>query len=93
MSDDQDHDDQDQAEQFDGDTLGEDPASDEFPDLHQDGEIGPMSVEDPNVLQGDADVQDDERTRAWRERPDIAGEDDDGEIGAEDAAVHIEPDT
>jgi hypothetical protein len=66
-------DEQDVAEQFDGDALGEDAAADEFPDLDQGGDIGPMSAEDPNVLQADADAPDDERTRAWRERPESDG--------------------
>ena len=66
-------DEQDVAEQFDGDALGEDAAAGEFPDLEQGGDIGPMSAEDPNVLQADADAPDDERTRAWRERPEADG--------------------
>lgn len=77
-------DEQDRAEQLDGDVLGEDAADDEFPDLDQDGDIGPMNVEDPNVLQADADAQDDERTRAWREEPDLPEERDE-----EDEAIAL----
>lgn len=90
-------DEQDRAEQLDGDVLGDDPADevteDELPDLDQDGDIGPMSAEDPNVLQADADAPDDERTRAWREEPEGepgATRDAVGDLSPEEAALHIE---
>jgi hypothetical protein len=99
-------DEQDRAEQLDGDVLGEDPAGDpadgravdpaddELPDLDQDGDIGPMSAEDPNVLQADADAPDDERTRAWREEPERGERGDSrdapGDLSPEEAALHIE---
>ncbi len=70
-------DEQEQAERLDGDVLGDDPAvdRDEYPDLDQEGDLGPMNSEDPNVLAGgDLDAPDDERTRVWREEPDIAEE-------------------
>jgi hypothetical protein len=122
-------DEQNSAEALDGNVVGDDPTHDVLPDLHQDGDIGPMSSEDPTVLSGGTEARDDEATREWREQPEAGGGDparnstdkqhgfsllsedesgpdqldveeellgeksspDDGYVGPEDAAMHVEP--
>lgn len=54
---------QDTAEQLDEDVIVDD------------GDIGPMSAEDPTVLLGGADARDDSITRDWREEADIDPDD------------------
>ena len=67
MTDQQDSDPQNAAEQLDDGVLGDDP--DVLPGVDRFVDIGPMSSEDPTLLLGGADALDDVRTRDWREEP------------------------
>lgn len=56
---------QDQAEEFDGDVLGERPTDDDLPGSNFPPDA-PLGVEDPAIIQGGSGTQDDAITREWR---------------------------
>ena len=73
MSDDR----QDQAEQLDSQNLVSDPNPDGLPGVNTISDRGPMHSEDPSLLLGGSETQDEIHTREWREQPEqteITGE-------------------
>lgn len=75
---DQDQADQDQAdpnsaEQLDSTALGEE-RGDGLPGVNTINDRGPMSSEDPALLMGGSETQDEIHTREWRERPEADAE-------------------
>jgi hypothetical protein len=87
-------DEQNSAEALDGNVVGDDPTHDALPDLHQDGDIGPMSSEDPTLLSGGTEARDESGPDQLDVEEELLGEKsspDDGYVGPEDAAMHVEP--
>lgn len=81
----------DNAEQLDGNVLGEKPGDDTLPGVNQFVERRPLHSEDPALLMGGSETEDDLRTREWRERDDLAA-DDPAASGDHHAADLLNPD-
>lgn len=115
-------DEQDKAEALDGNALGEQPGDPGLPGVNDFTDQSAMHSEDPALLMGGSETQDEIHTREWREQPEVGestpadtgyrlveeatdvptladGEKDavadafrpqDGELSAEEAAIHLE---